>query len=268
VSSWLEVGDRVFVRRYRFADQGIGAVVGDDGVLVIDTRSTYGQARDVLRDLREITPLPVRAVVNTHFHYDHTWGNRVFRPAPIWGHARCATTLLATEARVRASLASELPGLAGELAEVEIDPPDQLFEERATLDAGGRPIELRHVGRGHTDHDIIARVRDANVVFAGDLLENGAPPWFGDGYPLDWPGTADALVALVDGAVVPGHGAVGYRPFAVSQAADLRALADLARAVHAGEVGLEDAVRRAPYPVAATRDALDRALAQLRGELD
>ena len=267
MGAWLEIGDRVFVRRYAFADQAIGAVLGDDGVLVVDTRATYRQARELLGDLRGVTSLPVRAVVNTHFHWDHTFGNRVFRPAPIWGHARCGPAMLAAEARVRAELASTYPALAADFDEVALDPPDEVLDERALIDAGGREVELRFLGRAHTDHDIVVIVGDSDVVFAGDVVENGAPPWYGDGFPLDWPATADGLVALVRGAVVPGHGPVGDRAFAAEQAAAVRLVADLARSVDRGELGIEDALARAPWPARASRDALHRGLAQLRGEL-
>ena len=58
MSVWSEVGDRVFVRRYAFYDQNIGAVLGDDGVLIVDTRISHRQADEILADLRELTPLP------------------------------------------------------------------------------------------------------------------------------------------------------------------------------------------------------------------
>ena len=83
---WIEVGDRVFVRRYTFYDQNIGVVLGDDGVLVDRHAVSHRQAREILDDLRELTPRPVAVVVNTHGHYDHAFGNHVFRPATIWGH--------------------------------------------------------------------------------------------------------------------------------------------------------------------------------------
>ena len=86
--SWVEVGDRVFVRRYEFYDQNIGVVLGRDEALVIDTRSTHVQAREILDDLRELTADPVTVVVDTHGHFDHAFGNHVFRPATIWGHER------------------------------------------------------------------------------------------------------------------------------------------------------------------------------------
>jgi hypothetical protein len=78
----------------------------------------------------------------------------------------------------------------------------------------------------------------------------------------------ERLLALATGAVVPGHGSVGDRAFIESQLADFRALADLARRVHAGELDLAAAMESAPFGGEAARDAFDRALAQLRGELD
>ena len=92
---WTEVGDRVFVRRYAFFDQDIGAILTADGPVVIDTRSTPAQARAILDDLRALTAQPVAAVIDTHHHFDHSFGNRQFRPAPIWGHLRCAERIRA-----------------------------------------------------------------------------------------------------------------------------------------------------------------------------
>lgn len=265
---WQEIADRVFVRRYRLLDQSIGAVLGDAGVLVVDTRSTHRQAEEIRRDLAALTPLPVTAVVDTHHHYDHCFGNHVFRPAPIWGHVRCAKRLLETAERVRADVAARIPDWAEELAEVVVDPPDRTFDEHAVVDIIGRRVELRHLGRGHTDDDIVALVPDAGVVFAGDLLENGAPPWFGDGYPLDWPETVSRLLELVGGPVVPGHGEVGDRRFAEDQLESLVLIAELSRRVHRGDLGLEDAIAAGPFGPDDSRDPIERALAQLRGELD
>src|SRR5688500_6879855 len=91
--TWTEVGDRVFVRRYDFYDQNIGVVLSGDDVLLIDTRSTHVQAREIIADLRGITAAPVTVVVDTHGHFDHAFGNHVFRPATIWGHVGCGPFL-------------------------------------------------------------------------------------------------------------------------------------------------------------------------------
>jgi glyoxylase-like metal-dependent hydrolase (beta-lactamase superfamily II) len=272
MTAWLEVGDRVFVRRYRFYDQNIGVVLGDDGVLVVDTRISHRQADEILADLRTLTPLPVRAVVNTHHHSDHTFGNARFRPVPIWGHERAAATMRASGERERAAVMAANATMAAEVGEVVIDPPDRTFGDAETplvaFDAGGRRVELRYLGRGHTADDIVVLVADAGVLFAGDLLEADATPFFGDGYPIDWPATVERLVELVDGAVVPGHGTVGDRAFAVRQMTEFRAVAELARLVHHGTLDFADAVVRTPYPADTADEPLRRAVAQLRGELD
>ena len=265
---WLEVGDRVFARRYAFLDQQIGAILTDDGPVIVDTRSTAAHARELLADLRLLTDRPVAAVINSHHHWDHAFGNAVFRPAPIWGHVRCSRGLLAHGEAMRTKLFSWYPELADDLRATTIEPPDRTFEQAATLEIGGRAIELRYLGRGHTDNDIVVVVGGADVLFAGDLLENDATPWFGDAYPLDWPATAAALRTLTTGAVVPGHGSVADASFVERQVAEFQAIADLAGRVHRAEISLDDAVTVAPYPVAEAREPLERALAQLRGAFD
>jgi glyoxylase-like metal-dependent hydrolase (beta-lactamase superfamily II) len=271
MSLWTEIGRRVFVRRYAFYDQNIGAILGDDGVLIVDTRVTHRQADEILADLRDLTPLPVRAVVNTHGHNDHAFGNHRFRPAPIWGHERCARMIRETGGDQLARVAAAIPELAADLAEVVLDPPDRTFDgefETLDFDAGGRRVELRHLGRGHTDNDIVVIVPDADVLFAGDLVEADAPPYFGDSYPIDWPRTVEQMVEHVRGAVVPGHGTVGDRAFAVRSMTELRTIAELASLVNQGVLAIDDAVVRTPYPADAARQPLERALAQLAGELD
>lgn len=267
---WLEIGDRVFVRRYRFLDQNIVAVLGGEAALVVDTRSTLRQAREILDDLRALGSPRVAIVVNTHGHYDHAFGNAAFRPAVIWGHERCVAMIRDTGERQRSETAAELPELARELAEVVLDPPERTFVDRATLDLAGRRIELDYLGRGHTDNDIVVRVPDANVLCAGDLVENGAPPYFGDGFPIEWPATVQALLGLVDErtVVVPGHGDHAGRPFVERSLTELRSIASLARRVVDGELDLEAAMAAAPYPAGSAREPLERALAQLRGALD
>src|SRR5829696_2083784 len=137
MSLWNEVGDRVFVRRYAFYDQNIGAILGDDGVLIVDTRVSHRQADEILADLRSLTTHPVRAVVNTHGHNDHAFGNHRFRPVPIWGHARCARMVAETGAAQIAAVGAAVPDLVDELAEVVLDPPDHTFgDDGATIELG------------------------------------------------------------------------------------------------------------------------------------
>ena len=260
---WQEVGDRVYRRRYRSLDLNVGVVVGDDEVLVVDTRSFAAEAARLLADLRALTPLPCRSVVNTHAHFDHCFGNATLRPAAIWGHARCAAHLRARAAQERAHLLRWLPGAAGELDGLELDPPDRTVGDAgADLQVGGRRVELRFCGRGHTDHDLVVVVPDARVVFAGDLVEEAGPPVYGtDAFPFEWPATLDRLLALAPPAVVPGHGDVVGHGFVAGQRDELAAMAGLCRRVAAGDLPAAEAARAAPFPSGTAREALGRALA-------
>ena len=268
MADWLEVSDRVFTRRYAFYDQQIGVVLGHGEALVVDTRTTPSQAREILADIARLTSDPVRIVVDTHWHSDHAFGNHTFRPAEIWGHDLCRSRLLENGAAQVAHLRARMPEFAADFDELVIDPPERTFADSAEVDVGGRRVQLRYLGRGHTDADIVILVPDADVLFAGDLLENDAVAYFGDGYPLEWPATVERVLDLVTGAVVPGHGSIGDRAFVERQLAEFRAVAATARRLHAGEIGREEALASIPYPAEAAVEPLDRAVAQLRGELD
>jgi glyoxylase-like metal-dependent hydrolase (beta-lactamase superfamily II) len=262
-SVWHEVADRVWVRRYEALDQTIGVIGGSDGVLaVIDTRASHRLADELRADLREL-PGEVRAVINTHGHWDHVFGNARFVPTPIYGHVRCADFIAATGEAARTRLIVEYPDEAEAFREVELVPPTHLIEDAALLELGDRQVDLRYLGRGHTDNDVIVLVPDAGVLFAGDLLENAPAPAFGDSFPIAWAETGLALLALVDGTVVPGHGDPFDRRFAERQVAELTVLAELAREAASGAIGLDEAIRRSPFPAHETGEALERARLEL-----
>ncbi|MBB5075910.1 MBL fold metallo-hydrolase [Nonomuraea endophytica] len=259
---WQEVGDRVFVRRHESVDLNVGLVVGDGHCLVFDTRMSHREATDLIAAVRRITPDPW-TVVNSHAHWDHFFGNAMFLPAEIWGHAGCAEEIRSGGEAQRASvLGFVAEERRAEIEEIDLVAPDHTFTDRATLDIGGRAVHLRYFGRGHTDNDIVLHVPDAGVVFAGDLVEEGAPPAFGDSYPLDWPATMSAmLAALPEPVIVPGHGAVVDRAFAQGQRDELAEVAALASRAHAE--GLRDLIGRFPYPEDVARQAIERAFEQL-----
>ena len=265
MTDWQELGDGVFLRRYESLDLNVGAVIGAGGVLIIDTRASHRQGRELLRELRLITDLPVRRVVNTHFHWDHCWGNSLFADAEIWGHRRCREALLESGEDVKAAMIEQSrDAQAEEFAEVQIVPPDHVLTVSRSIDIGDRLVHLRHHGRGHTDSDITVTVADCDVTFAGDLVEQGAPPSFGDSFPLDWPQTLDRLLDIATGTIVPGHGDVVDRDFVAAQRDQIAELATFAREAHANGVAAEDInVDTAPFPGPYAKLALRRAIAQL-----
>lgn len=257
---WTEHGDGVFSKRYQSLDLNVGAVVCEGGLLVIDTRAHHAQARELIEDLRQISRRPVKWIINTHHHWDHTFGNGEFYDVDIWGHERCRINLADHGHTMKERVTKMAPGMADEFDEVLIVPPNKTLTDSVDVTFGDRVVELRHLGRGHTDNDIVVRIADSGVVFAGDLIENGAPPSFGDAFPLEWPDTIALLEPMVSDVVVPGHGAPTDRAFVTSQGADLAAVATLARERHAAGMTAELAASAGgPYPHRTLIEAFGRA---------
>jgi glyoxylase-like metal-dependent hydrolase (beta-lactamase superfamily II) len=264
---WREIADQVFVRRYADFDVNVGLVVGGETSLVVDTRASERQGRELAAEIRWLTHNQI-AVVNTHHHYDHSFGNAAFLPSEIWGHEDCEVRLKAGGPTTQVALAATMPEVAQEYADTSIVPPNRTFRDRAGIDLGGRKVELAYLGRGHTDNDVVVVVPDVGVVFGGDLVEQSGPPSFEDSYPMDWPGTLGRMLDYLKGFVVPGHGEPVGRAYVEGQLADLSALAQLATRVRFDGGSALDALTLAPFPARSARVALQRAFAQLSGELE
>lgn len=228
---------------------------------MIDTRSSLREAAELRHELTGLTDRPVRWVVNTHWHFDHTFGNAAFDGAEVWGHELCRIALVQRGEEMKSqALGWFPPERTDEIEEVEIVPPMKTFSERASLNVG-RQVEMSYHGFGHTDSDIVVRMPDADVAFFGDLIEEGAPPSFGDGYPVSWPLALRLASESLPGVIVPGHGDVVDAAFVHSQHEELEALAELASRFVAGEIGLEEAAATGPYGEEVMRSALVRAQA-------
>ncbi|MBI5157386.1 MAG: MBL fold metallo-hydrolase [Acidimicrobiia bacterium] len=261
---WTEIGTGVFVRRHTSLDLNIGVVICEGGVLVIDTRASHVQAAEMVESLRAITKLPVRWVINTHHHWDHTFGNQMFPEAAIWGHERCAEAMRTHGEAMRAQVKAMAPDYAAILDAVVITPPAFTFSTTATLTFGGTTVEMRYLGRGHTDNDIAISLPERDVLFAGDLIEEGAPPSFNDSFPMEWPDTVAALVPLSGGVVVPGHGATVDAGFVNRQLDELQIIARLARERFADGISPSAAAEMSgPYTPEVLATAFARAWRQL-----
>jgi len=186
-----------------------GFIVGDDGAVVIDTLTTPSQARWLLASVRAVTSAPIRYVVNTHWHGDHTFGNEQFRPAGIVAHMTCRDDLRAGWNSTHALLARLYPHLTEEIQQVAMNLADLTFSDALTLWVGESQLELRYFGRAHTRGDIVVLLPKQEVLFAGDLVFNGYVPSMQDSYPSDWLEVLQALEELNIRTVVPGHGPLG-----------------------------------------------------------
>jgi glyoxylase-like metal-dependent hydrolase (beta-lactamase superfamily II) len=271
--NFTEVGAGVFVLRYPVLDVNIGLVVGGEAAAVVDTLSTDAQAGELLDAARRVTARPLR-VINTHHHFDHTFGNAVLAAhgAPIWAQEEAAALLRTRGELLRRQWCAEYeanhPDLAEAMRRVHLRPPDHTVHLTHALDLGDRTVQLRHFGRGHTAGDLVVLVPDAGVAFAGDLVEESGPPQFHDAYPLDWPDTLAALLDAVDEdtSVVPGHGAVVKTAFVTAQRDQLTALDWLIRDGDADGAPIERVVEAAPFDPETARVAVRRGYDQLSGK--
>ncbi|WP_214412444.1 MBL fold metallo-hydrolase [Sphaerisporangium fuscum] len=262
---WVEAGDRVWVRRHAELDLSLGLVAGDRSCLVIDTGADETQGAEFAAAIRELTDLPW-SVVLTHAHFDHSFGTAAFGECEVWAHPACRADLAETGEVQKTTWAGHYrekgrPEAAERLSAARVVLPDRLVEDTADLDLGGRRVRLTHPGLGHTGHDLVVHVPDAAVVFAGDLVEEGAPPSFGDAFPPQWPSALDRVLALGAATVVPGHGEPVDAAYVTRQRAELAEVAELCRAVQAGELTVAEALARSPYPEHFTTEALRRAAA-------
>lgn len=253
-SVWDEVGDECFRRRYESFDLNIGVVRGADGFLVVDTRCNRAEALELLDELKQLGSMPVRRIVNSHDHFDHHWGNATIRElspeVEIWAHAKLAVPDAAQAAGAREWLREVRPEWT-DLETIELVPPDHVVVEIATIDLGDRSVEVRFPGRGHTDNDLVVVVPSARVVFAGDIVEESAPPAYGaDSYPLEWPATNAQLLEWIDldATVVPGHGDIVDRAFVARQLGEIEQIADTIRALHATGIPVEEALAHGDWP--------------------
>jgi cyclase len=199
-----------------------GFLAGPQGVISIDSCSTERRTRAYQRAIAAVTPAPVRAVVNTHHHGDHTFGNCLFPAAAILGHDR-------TRAEAMASGPPRDMGFwdGPDWGELTLDPPFLTFADQLTLHAGDLRAHVRYVGTpAHTTNDSIVWIPDRSVLFCGDLIFNG-------GTPFVLMGSVEGAIEVLERVirpltattVVPGHGPVFH------DAAPLEATLDYLRFV-------------------------------------
>jgi cyclase len=215
-----------------------GFVIGDDGVLVVDSFFNPDATRALVTEIRRLTPKPIRYVVNTHYHADHTGGDQVLRDSGA---------VIIAHRNVRGWVRTYNINLFGDRitpdlkARIEALPlPDLVTDKDLTVWLGSRKIVVRTV-LGHTGGDLTVSVPDAKVLFAGDMLWRKVAPNLIDGSVEEWQATDADFARIPDAAqtrYVPGHGDVAD----VKDVAEFRAyLLDLKRLVAAGrEAGLKD----------------------------
>ncbi len=169
--------------------------VTDDGVIIVDNKFPYS-FDFITEQVRKITDQPIKYVLNTHHHDDHSGSNADFLPtAEVIAHKNARANIVR----------NNQPG-----------PPRVIFADETAVFLGGAEVQMFHFGRGHTNGDAVAYFPNLRTVHTGDLIVFGqrldgstlSPFWdFGNGGSvLEWPATLTGLLALDFDTVIPGHG--------------------------------------------------------------
>jgi len=234
-----KIADGVYYATGGFGSNNV-VIVNDQDVLVVDDGTTPAAARAFLDDIKVLTSKPVRYVVNTHFHYDHTDGNQVFGPeVQIIAHEYVRTAIAtfdvlnrepfitsqktAVPARIdalvkqiaaekdaqkKAALQKDLAAarvIQDQLKEIKPVPPNLTYSSKLVLHRGSREIQLLFLGRGHTGGDTVVFLPRERIVCTGDLMESRLA-YMGDAFFDEWVATLEALKKLDFALVLPGHG--------------------------------------------------------------
>ena len=226
-----------------FVQSNAMLVLSDEDAIVVDSHVTPAAARALLASIAEVTDKPVTHLVNTHYHFDHAHGNQVFpEDVAIVGHEFTREMLMSDvlEQGTFKNFSDWIPDQIAEmksnadamndgnekeelmeqiaiqeahyvaLGETEPTPPNVTLTSRMTIhrtwEGQDRPIELIHLGRGHTGGDVVVLLPNERVVFTGDLVLPGGSAYIGDGYVNEWLDTLDRFQELEFDLVLPGHG--------------------------------------------------------------
>ena len=220
-------------KTYMLEGQGgnITVAVGTDGIIMVDTQ--FAPLHDKIKAaIEKISPLPIKYVINTHFHGDHTGGNAAF-------HKDGATIVAQDNIRLRL-VAGSINGLTGQRSQpqpADAIPADTFVSGTKKVQVGGRVAEVSHVTNAHTDGDSWVYFRDANVLATGDIVSRNYPN-------LDW-GSGGSINGMINAVnvflkaandntkIVPGQGALAtkanleeYRDMLVAARDRIRKLRD------------------------------------------
>ncbi|MGF1594906.1 MAG: MBL fold metallo-hydrolase [Kiloniellaceae bacterium] len=207
-----ELGDGLYAYTAE-GDPNSGVIVGDDGVMVVDTQATPAMAGQVIERIRQVTDKPIKYVVLSHYHAVRVLGASAYGAEHIVASRDTYDLIVERGQQDYESEVGRFPRL---FQSVETVPgltwPTLVFEKSLTLYMGKREVRILQLGRGHTKGDTVVWLPKEKVLFAGDLVEYGATPYTGDAYLQDWPQTLANLRALGPEKLVPGRGAALKTP--------------------------------------------------------
>lgn len=190
----------------------VAVLVSDEGVAIVDDKFDRN-VPEILAKVKSVTDQPVRFVLNTHHHGDHTGGNaQIGKTAAIVAHANARANVVK----------NSQPGA-----------PHVTFEDQTRLYLGGKEVRALHLGRGHTNGDAIIYFPQHRVIHTGDMFVRGAPfiDYANGGSAKEWDKTLAKVLELDFDTIIPGHGAVSKRADLVQWRKDYSTFRDRVREV-------------------------------------
>jgi glyoxylase-like metal-dependent hydrolase (beta-lactamase superfamily II) len=194
--SLVKVKDDLYVIQNAFVPGNVTALITNEGVILVDDKFEVDHD-NIVAMLKTVTNQPVKYVINTHYHPDHSGGN---------AKLQAGGTLAVASAQARQRMVEgNLPGL-----------PNITVQPRGSIWLGGKSAEMYWLGRGHTDGDIVVLFPQSRVLAAGDLFTHGQGlpqlvDYRGGGSAKEWTATVEQVLKLDFDSVVPGHGDVATK---------------------------------------------------------
>jgi glyoxylase-like metal-dependent hydrolase (beta-lactamase superfamily II) len=189
-----------------------GFVVGTKGVLVVDSRYTPKQARELLGAIRTVTDLPIKYLINTHYHPANVWGNSVFRKngAVIIARPETIRDIKKYSPMYMKYYRDNNAGEYKMLQNIEIALPDSVMGDQEVLELGSTKVTLNYFGPAHTEGDCIVSIDDGKIIFTGGILSKGYHPNLGDpGADFNnWLKTLERFKKMNPEYLVPGEGKI------------------------------------------------------------
>jgi cyclase len=199
---------------YDYSGSNSVFLVTDDGVLVIDTRQHPRLGQDLLDRIRTITNKPIRWVINSHFHGDHTFGNATFKAegATFVAHKETARLMQFVQPKEMARRAGYFKSQGYDPNEVKLILPDVTFDNAMTIKLGGREVELFYLGPGQQDGDTFVLFPHARALFTpGSFAKHSMPNMAFTTSVDNWIKLLDKVAAMDVDVLLPGHGDVAKR---------------------------------------------------------
>jgi len=230
-----EIFPGVFIIVNEQGGANLGFIIGKNGVVIIDTSLFVRKAKELKEYIASITKKPILAVLNTHYHPDHSFGNSAF-DCQIIGHEITKDFMKNMDEEYIKNIVDKLSDTSQDFQKCIVKPPNVIFKKSKKIDLGDRSVNIIHVG-GHTADSSIILIEPFNVMFAGDVVINDYHPEIVPDSDLKiWLKSLKKLLKLNLDLVIPGHGSIGTKQCLLDMFNYLKKIQELSESIRNNKV--------------------------------